>query len=357
MANLYNTHTHLLISRNIPGEFLPYKPVRILAGFAVSRFLARILHLLNSNSYEEIFDRYLTFLIKGQKENPEIIFDELKSIYDSGTRFFVLTVDFDFLQAGISDIDFLSQLQQIATLKKKYSENIYAFIAADPRRNDLLNLVKHYIEKENFTGIALYPAYGYYPFDERLYPIFEYAQKYNIPVITNTARRGVFYRGTISEKDLIHPKTGIRYNWVRNKYFTENYSNPDNYHWIFKDFPSLKISFGCFGGWTEWENYIYNGKNENTNNWFVKIKQLLKQYPGAYADIAFTLARPDFVPLLKELLISGELRDKILFGSDFYMVNIEGAEQWYSNNLPNMLGETYFMQIAYHNPKRFLNIK
>ena len=48
-------------------------------------------------------------------------------------------------------------------------------------------------------------------------------------------------------------------------------------------------------------------------------------------------------------------RERILFGTDFYMNKIEGNEYKFTIELRNALGEDNFRQIAMINPTKYLN--
>jgi predicted TIM-barrel fold metal-dependent hydrolase len=90
-----------------------------------------------------------------------------------------------------------------------------------------------------------------------------------------------------------------------------------------------------------------------------------RKYPNLYTDISYTIFMPrirglyiDLVDYLKVLLSSPNIRESVLFGSDYYMVEQEEiTEKESSILLRSRLGEDLFKQIAYTNPKKFLGIK
>src|SRR5712691_11237676 len=79
-------------------------------------------------------------------------------------------------------------------------------------------------------------------------------------------------------------------------------------------------------------------------------------YPNLWTDISYTLyANDEHVYLLKVLLSDPRVSSRVLFGSDFYVVeNAELEERRRSVRLRAMLGEDVFDAIARENPKRFL---
>ena len=178
--------------------------------------------------------------------------------------------------------------------------------------------------------------------------------------------------------------------------FTEEY---------LKDYSNLKICLGHYGGTLEWRRYldnawlpkeridfsdaefmknIFHGKNgmwkylpnNGSNagckrkndlkamNWFSIVSELLKLngedqnmalFPNLYADISYNLSEESILPLLKVRLETDmQIRNKILFGTDFYMVAMEMTERRATINMRAFIGEDNFRQIAVENPKRFL---
>jgi predicted TIM-barrel fold metal-dependent hydrolase len=121
-----------------------------------------------------------------------------------------------------------------------------------------------------------------------------------------------------------------------------------------KDFPKLKICVAHLGGDSDVHDYMRNPNDRD--NWFVDIKRMAKEYPNFYTDISFTLYEKGFYPLLKVLLEKPYMKQKILFGSDYYMVQTETNERTFSMDLRSFLGEDKFKQIAVVNPKKYLGL-
>lgn len=199
---------------------------------------------------------------------------------------------------------------------------------------------------------------GFYPFDERLHPVYEYAQKNGIPVLTHCNNESrAYYQGRIPESWLKHPKTGQPLKKAKNKQFTQNFTDPDNWIYVLDDFKRLKLCFGHFGGENEWK--LYQDEEDPAKfekSWYNKIKKILMnpEFPNTYADISYTLANFDLVGLLNVTLQIPQMREKVLFGTDFYFSNMKGTEYKFCIELRKELGEENFKQIAEINPKRFL---
>jgi predicted TIM-barrel fold metal-dependent hydrolase len=248
----------------------------------------------------------------------------------------------------------------LAELKKnpEYADTLIPFIAADPRRDNLAQLVTDYIDNHGFGGIKLYPPLGYFPFDARFDELFRVAEDRQIPIITHCSRGGICTREKITEEMRIHPKTKKKLKGRSNATFTDNYTDPENYKWVLEKFNDLKICFAHFGGDVEWRKYLDDPWPSETTekSWLSTIADLIRddRYPNVYADISYTCHDPSLLPLLKVLINTPQLRERILYGSDCYMVQLKESEREFSINLRGYLGETDYQQIAEINPQRFL---
>jgi len=335
---------------------LPLRLVRFLAKYERSERLARFLNNLNWQSDKDLFSRYASFLRQGTNVRQEDVFRALMDFYPEDTRFVILTMDMEHMYAGPPIKNFIQQLDEIVNLLPSFRDKMYPFIFAHPERDNILDLVKKYIDK-GFRGIKIYPPLGYFPFNPELHDVFKYAEDHQIPVMTHCSRGGVYTRKKLSRLQQIHPKTGKKLEGRNRKEFTDNFTDPDNFEYLLQEFPNLKICFGHFGGMDELQKFQDSTTREVwENSWFSKIKGLLKKYPNTYADVSYTFSDLSLVPLLNITLLSNDYHNKILFGSDFYMANIEGNEYRFSVYLRNELGEANFKQIAEINPLRYLGI-
>lgn len=356
---IINCHTHIFNRMVVPEHFLP-RWLLPLAGLLESKRTARIfynaLSKLRKHELALLVKKFHAFLTIGDMKNQLEIFKYLQSFYPDGTGFCVLAMDMEFMQAGAVKQSFREQLDELATIKANpaYNKLIHPFIFVHPERPNIFELVKEYIEEKGFAGIKMYPPLGYYPFDERLNKVYEYAEKNQIPITVHCARGGVFYKGEIKDEMLIHPKTGKPIEKQKNKYFTDVYTDPDNYRYVLEKFPDLKINLAHFGGYDEWDKYLGNTLDNDEITWYEKISQLLREYPNVYTDISYTMFNPDLFNLLKLTLQDETLKGKILYGSDFYMVEQETSERQFLTNIRAYIGEQDFKLIAEDNPKAFL---
>jgi predicted TIM-barrel fold metal-dependent hydrolase len=263
-------------------------------------------------------------------------------------------MDLSRMKAGNPVESYEQQAEELAGLLPGYGSRIYPFIFADARRPDLLNFVKSYIDR-GFKGIKIYPSLGYFPFDARLDPVLKYAADNSIPVMTHCSPGGVITREKKRNLPQVHPITNERLRWKVKCKFVDHFTHPDNFRTVLERHPALKICFGHFGGYEEMEKYLLAGsRDEMHKTWFGMVKGLLSDFPNTYADISFTKIDMSLMPLINATIRSPKYRDRILFGTDFYMNKIEGNEMWFSISMRDALGENNFEQIAVKNPLRFL---
>lgn len=359
---IINCHTHIFDRNVVPDKFLPaiLQPIaKLLEDKNTANGIGKLLNFLGKKDYAHLVKKYHQFLKIGDLKSQLEIFKILQGFYPENTKFSVLSMDMEFMKAGNVKTPFRTQLDELAAIKKDpaYKDLIYPFIFIHPERIGLLSIIRKYIEEEHFAGLKMYPPLGYYPFDERLNQVFAYAQENQVPITSHCARGGVFYKGSITDDMLKHPITGKVYQKRKNKFFTDIYTDPDNYEYLLQKYPNLKLNLAHFGGFDEWTKYLQNSLDEdNELSWFEKVKALLIKHPNLYTDISYTLYDKDLIPLLKTTLQEDALRNKILFGTDYYMVEQELSEKEFSINLRASLGEQEYKQIAEINPKRFLSL-
>src|SRR4030042_1410547 len=351
---IYNCHTHIFSSKHVPERYLPCRLVKLLARLKHPEWLFWVLNYMDSSSNYDFYDRRAWIIKQARKKTQKEILDNLIDFYPPDTKFVILTMDMEYMKAGKPEKSYLKQLKHIINLPAKYKKRIYPFVFADPRRPRILNFVKKYKGK-GFLGIKIYPAFGYWPFDQHLMPVFKYASKNSIPVMTHCNPRGEHTREKRKNLPKVHPRTGEELKWKCRKKRRDYFGDPDNYRFVLDRYPDLKICFAHFGGTDEMDNFL-NAQDRAAMDvkWFHKVKGLLRDYRNTYADISFTKIDMSLVPLINATLQSSVYRKRILYGTDFYMNKIEGNEKRFSICLRDALGERNFRQIAMINPVNYL---
>jgi len=355
---IHNCHTHIFTSNHVPVNFLKFGLTRLLAKSSVTRSIGRVIHSMTPGNSRDLFDRYVAFLNIGNFSSQDDIFSFLIEHYPKGSVFAVLSMDMEFMGAGPCPISFEKQLEELATIKIKWGDSIRPFICADPRREGITHLVKKYIEEKGFAGVKIYPALGFYPFDERLNGVYDYCVQHALPVITHCGRNGIYFKYPVRNDMLHHPITGAPLKRRSNLSFSDEYTDPANYIHLLSKFPDLKIDIAHFGGTPEWDAYLATRwDSSRPESWLKVIIELIRneRFPNVYADIACTVPDLRLMNLLKTLLGDTTLRSRILMGTDFYIAETTVSERAHSINIRGSISHEDYIQIAETNPIAFLS--
>jgi predicted TIM-barrel fold metal-dependent hydrolase len=325
-----------------------------MAGKAGFKAISRLLNLLNPFSDNDTFDRYAKFIKISRLGSQENIYKECERFYPKDTKFVVLPMDMAFMGAGKVPREYEMQIKELYYLKEKHS-SIIPFIHIDPRRKEYLDLFNKSTEEWGFRGIKIYPSLGYFPFDQRLKPVFEYCCKNKLPVISHCGPYNpVHFRGSKKEIEelLREAKAPVDIKGKSKIELCSQFAAPRNWAPVLDQFQSLKLCLAHFGSGYYWKKYLDDpGKKDN---WFVQIREMIEQYDNLYTDTSFTLSDQEYFSLLKVLLADPILKKRILFGSDYYMVETESNERRFGLDLRAYIGEENFMAIALTNPEKFL---
>jgi predicted TIM-barrel fold metal-dependent hydrolase len=357
---IINCHIHTFTIDHVPHKFLPFRLVKILKPSIIRKPLSWIIKNLMPFTDRDILDRYINFIEITANKTQEETFKHVQGYYPKNTKFVILPMDMEFMLAGKVKEKYELQLQSLIQLKESFPEQILPFVAVDPRRLNVLDIVRKYTNEHSFAGIKIYPRLGFYPNDERLLEIYDYAQNNNIPVLSHCSKGGVYTR-KITQEMLEHPIRG-KVTKIKAKDFSHYFTEPQNYIPLLEKYPDLKICLAHFGGNSEWDSYLekeWDPNNENQEkSWVAQIVEMMKKYTNLYTDISYTAFHSDrYFPLLGVFLEDTEIKDRIMFGSDFYMVEREKvSEREVSLKIRYALGKEKFEMIADTNVKKFLNI-
>jgi len=418
--------------------------------FLILKKIWSFLGVLPGPKSKELIGRYLNIGRFAFYKQQARILGKLKSQYPEGTGIIILPMDMEYMGAGKlkNGFQYVNQMEALKDIKNRTEnkDNIFPFVFADPRRmvqegtshfnytfsNGKVTLgecfIKDYIEDNKFNGFKIYPALGYYPFDETLLPLWKYAADNALPITTHCIRGTIYYRGNKKKEWDAHPvfqqsKGDDRYEplsllEIKNSDFINNFTHPLNYLCLLEEkllrklvqqaknestkqlfgytnpntelkynLSHLKLCFAHFGGDDEWNRFMekdrdnyasqliqnpltgitfFKDKNGNLSHgkleqiwkyadWYSIICSLMLQYENTYADLSYIIHNPDIQPLLKQTLINGGLKQRVLFGTDFYVVRNHKSEKSMLADMAIHLTEEDFDQIARINPRNFLN--
>jgi predicted TIM-barrel fold metal-dependent hydrolase len=160
---------------------------------------------------------------------------------------------------------------------------LMGFCTVDPLGGaESVRVVRHCIEERGFRGLKLHPCIQeFYPYDERVFPLYETMQEFGLPILMHTGGLGI---------------VGFR----------DRFGHPEYLDDVACLFPGLPIIMGHGG-----------------RLWYDETAILLRKHPNIYADISTNFGRskdarsePLTWMLDKVKIWAGSL-NSILYGSDY----------------------------------------
>ena len=122
--------------------------------------------------------------------------------------------------------------------------------------------------------------------------------------------------------------------------------------------PGQGIKFVKYDKKTKALRYTRLAKMWKYTDWYSIICSMMMRYENVYADISYIIHDQEIFPLLKESLkpIHGKLRDRILYGTDFYVVRNHDSDKGIYVESKGFLTDDEFDLIARYNTRDFLNL-
>ena len=346
-TEIVNCHVHTFTTDHTP-HFFPHPLIyvfRILPGLL--RFLRWAMSLTPYTNVTDKLARLEAFHRTGSRSSQRAVFREMLHYYPRSTRFVVLPMDMGPIGHGPVDKEIDAQHDELADLAADpdYGSQVIPFATLHPDRPGAMDEVRRCIEEKGFRGIKLYTKLGYAPDDPLLMDaLYPYCLDHNLPVMSHCSRGGVYRKG-----------------WLKHR--RDKVTEPKAYARVLTEFPDLRLCLAHFGGDKDWISLLRDGYDPDDpdareKNWVAVIERLLRErtYPNLYTDISYTMFKFDeHIPLLRLYLKNGNVRERVLFGSDFYMTRQESlSEKAVSIRLRDALGEADFHQIAHVNPRVWL---
>ncbi|HLG02964.1 MAG TPA: amidohydrolase family protein [Bacteroidia bacterium] len=364
----YNTHTHIFSAQYVPNNVVGVPVMRFLAQYSVSRKIVQYARWLTWGKINSRLERVAKFAEIGLGASQEAIFNQLQDYYKGWgeMRFVILMMDMEQMGAGLPLSNYKTQLDEIIRLRAKgnYANILLPFICIDPRRPEftdgdaLLNWVRPYFEKYGFVGIKMYPALGYYPFDEKLDKLYAWAEENGVPLLYHAVEGVIHYRGSLSGFPAARYANSFHTpGETKPVRYQRNFTEPENYRKVLEMFPRLKVCLAHYGG----DDVILK-----KDRWYKTIRELVATYDNVYTDVSFSLYNEAIFETIhhdvNDSSVSG-LGDRILFGTDYYVVekNKDEAflrdqlrESFKNLDLEKGITKNSFDRIASVNPGRFL---
>jgi len=202
-----------------------------------------------------------------------------------------------------------------------------------------------------WLGFSMNPLLGYRPFDELcpcLKDFYTRCEEKYIPIHAHCAPAGFIAEDAqeYSKKD--QRLKGKRFNSnifvgredVTNdtpmNHFYKNYGHPQNWRHVLESFPDIYLCLSSFGGNSEWKHESMREWVDNDmasllppREWIRTMIILANKYPNVYIDISGLDIFNKYIEKGLTRLINDKknrLRDKLIFGSDWYFSNISSDE-------------------------------
>jgi predicted TIM-barrel fold metal-dependent hydrolase len=115
-----------------------------------------------------------------------------------------------------------------AGVSARHEGRFVTFAGLDPQRPNAVELFDWAVKELGMKGLKLYPPTGFYPYDKRVYPLYERCEAWGLPVLCHTGGPGIAL-------------------------LPARYANPIFLQDVQADFPQLKLWIGHAGHRIYWE--------------------------------------------------------------------------------------------------------
>lgn len=235
---------------------------------------------------------------------------------------------------------------------------------------------KNYLNIHKFAGIGfkMYTALGYRPDDLLLPDLSKFYQKCSqpdlaIPIICHCSRGGLLTHEWSHYYKKQSPAIELEKHEIK-EWYAQEFISPFAWERVLKKFPNLKLCLAHFGGEECWGKQ----REKQKHDWFAKLIELMKstRYPNVYVDMAYFLFDDSIIDQFAEAVKDDNVRQKILFGTDWYLMEMEWTKigllatykhyfervyNGFRNEKLKAIDKSLLAQITVVNPMKFLGIK
>ncbi len=247
----------------------------------------------------------------------------------------VIALMMDITKDGRDRELFEKQLADTSQMVLAYPGRFFPFVAVNSRRPDHFTIMERALTGMGFVGVKLYPSLGYEIDSEEMYKVYAYCEERDVPLLMHCNEGGFYYQDK-----------------------TRSHSDPKRWKPILRKHSNLKICFGHFGG----GQYLAKQRIPS-DSWTRTVLDLMEQHEGVYGDISSHTepmkggdAQKWYFENLSGLLNDARFRDRILFGTDYFLVRQRLKEKHHWRYFCKHLSETEFRRMAEQNPPDFLGL-
>jgi len=217
--------------------------------------------------------------------------------------------------------DSLAQSPMLLDLEEN-PNNLYTVIGINPNTlSENLDKIEQCLQ-ENAIGLKIYAGYYHYHVWDKIYhPVYKLAQKYNVPVVIHSG-------DTYSDRGLL------------------KYSMPIEVDELALMFREVNFVIAHFG-----------------DPWIMETAEIISKNPNVYADLSGLIVggrddverfmfEPLFLNHIKRGLVYADNYKKVIFGSDWPLVDIEA----YVDFVKALVPEKHWDDVFYNNAKHLFKI-
>ncbi len=211
---------------------------------------------------------------------------------------------------------------------------VLPFIAVNPRRSDYLDVMRRAIEEQGFLGIKLYPSLGYELDTAEMRAVLDYCRRQDVPITIHTSSTG------FNKDDL-----------------TAQFGHPRHWAALLEDGDPLRLCFAHCGGWGGLCRQV-----QDQAEWAEQIFEYMGTHDGIYADLSYHVDQMRSEATEKayfdalRALIDGPTGDRVVFGTDSWLLRLSMDDALYWTYFEKHLGEARFEKIARDAPMAFLGL-
>lgn len=360
----FDVHCHLFTRDFIPDNYFHLR----LPWLMKRSTLRRLIRILKGRKIDDdTWTQHATdFMEVARKDSLVQVADEMLSESEEDFLFCPLMMDMTQAFGETTVRDMHVQLDAMREARNAHQERLLPFVALDPNNPDMEALfLKAFSDDYRFYGVKIYPLLGYLPNHPKLMDVFEVCEALGIPVTTHcggNATRAIAKtfdlpsRRYNSQGQIVDECLSVSFKNEEEKGLF--FSDPARWLPVLERFPKLRLNLAHFGGDDQWKRF----SRKDSDTWVHRILSMMEDFDHVYTDVSFLLHLTEkrhsgFLETFEELLLDKELvRNRTLFGSDYYMVLIHEKLPLVSRNFLFRLNDELENKLTRENPRRFLGL-
>lgn len=345
-VELVNAHMHLININHVGKNLIPLI-VRMAKNKNTRKFLINVLRAVDPLSKTDDIERLANFVESMGKTQRDKM-NEIMTQYPKGTLFASLTIDHTYVGAGKPSVSYEEQIEGVVNLIK-IGYPIHMYLHIDARRPDYFELIKKY--KKYITGIKMYNLMGYFPYDIRLSPLYNWCSDNGKPIIFHCSPENInYYRGDDIDRILNNSHYPLT-KGKNNREKSSNFNNPLGIIEVAKEYGEVNMMISHLCGIEEVRKYIVGEKSWTT----IGIQGCLEN-KNVFLDTSFVACEPAIYKLIDLLLETPIIEDKLCYGDDFDPNKSVAFQENYYPGLKNNLTPEKWKKHSLTNYKNFLKL-